>query len=162
MSKRPSTPCIGICSTALGDDVCRGCKRFTEEVIRWNGYSDAERAAVFARLDQLLVQSMQLKFAILDEQRLATQIRYQQIQCQFEKDPYCWLYDLLRQGAGQIQQLSEYGAEVHANWQNHSLLELKELIELDYYERSVNYYRRYILPAEVAIKKNSLESAAIT
>ena len=34
------TPCIGICSTtSLGDKICRGCKRFNFEVIRWNSYS---------------------------------------------------------------------------------------------------------------------------
>ena len=33
------TPCIGVCSTGIGDAVCRGCKRFTHEVIDWNGYS---------------------------------------------------------------------------------------------------------------------------
>lgn len=155
MSQRPRTPCIGICSTALGDSVCRGCKRFAEEVTEWNAYKDEERWAVLKRLDNLLVQSVKLKFTIIDVQRLREQIQFQQIQCSFDKDPYCWLYDLLRQGAGQIQQLSDYGAQVVEEWRGKSLPALKEKIDLDYYERSVNYYRRYILPAESALKSKT-------
>jgi len=160
MSRRPLTPCIGICSTALGDAVCRGCKRFADEVTQWNGYCDDERLAVLKRLDDLLIQSMQLKFLITDADLLKQQIQYQQIQCRFDKDPYCWLYDLLRQGAGQIQKLNSFGAQVVGEWQSFPLPELKEKIEQDYYERSVNYYRRYILPAETAIKNNRIITEA--
>jgi hypothetical protein len=152
MPERPRTPCIGICSTALGDTVCRGCKRFAEEVTQWNAYTDEERWSVLNRLDELLVQSVKLKFTIIDVNRLREQIQFQQIQCNFEKDPYCWFYDLLRQGAGQIKNVSNFGAHILEPWQGLSLPELKEKIDLDYYERSVNYYRRYILPAESALK----------
>ena len=47
------TPCIGICSTTYGDLICRGCKRFAHEVTGWNGYADAQRGAVWRRLNQL-------------------------------------------------------------------------------------------------------------
>ena len=43
MTKSLKTPCIGVCSTVFGDDVCRGCKRFQHEVIQWNSYSDPEK-----------------------------------------------------------------------------------------------------------------------
>ncbi|MEL0305883.1 MAG: DUF1289 domain-containing protein, partial [Halieaceae bacterium] len=39
------TPCIGVCSTGVGDVVCRGCKRFAHEVIDWNGYSPEQKQA---------------------------------------------------------------------------------------------------------------------
>lgn len=55
MSKLKS-PCVGICSTAIGDPVCRGCKRFNHEVVQWNGYTDSEKAIVLDRLQQLLDQ----------------------------------------------------------------------------------------------------------
>ena len=152
---RPQTPCIGICSTALGDEVCRGCKRFAEEVVRWNAYSGEERFAVYKRLDNLLVQSVQIKFLITDAERLQQKIRYQQIEYRFDQDPYCWLYDLLRQGAGQIKQLNDYGARVKPEWRQYTLVDLKEKIDGDYYERSVNYFRRYILPAESALKNSA-------
>ena len=28
-------PCIGVCSTTYGDDICKGCKRFRHEVSSW-------------------------------------------------------------------------------------------------------------------------------
>lgn len=50
------TPCAGRCSTVFGDHVCRGCRRFNHEVIQWNRYSDAEKAAIWSRLDAQLDQ----------------------------------------------------------------------------------------------------------
>lgn len=43
-------PCIGHCSTALGDDVCRGCRRTFEEVTRWPEMTEEERRAVNRRI----------------------------------------------------------------------------------------------------------------
>ena len=37
--KRSSTPCLGICSTTFGDEVCKGCKRFAHEIVGWTKYS---------------------------------------------------------------------------------------------------------------------------
>ena len=42
---RTRTPCVGICSTTYGDDVCRGCKRFIHEVINWNSFKPEEKEA---------------------------------------------------------------------------------------------------------------------
>lgn len=54
MSKpeRPDTPCIAVCSTALGDDVCRGCGRSVQEVAMWVMLGDDEKEAVWQRLEQ--------------------------------------------------------------------------------------------------------------
>ena len=41
--KRSSTPCLGICSTTFGDEVCKGCKRFAHEIVSWTKYSLEER-----------------------------------------------------------------------------------------------------------------------
>ncbi len=32
-SGRPRTPCVGMCSTTYGDLVCRGCRRFSHEIV---------------------------------------------------------------------------------------------------------------------------------
>ena len=50
------TPCAGRCSTVFGDAVCRGCRRFNHEVIKWNTYSAAQQNAVWVRLDAQLDQ----------------------------------------------------------------------------------------------------------
>ena len=44
------TPCIGICSaTALGDEICVGCGRTFDEVIKWNQMPNEEKAEVKQR-----------------------------------------------------------------------------------------------------------------
>ena len=50
------TPCAGRCSTVFGDAVCRGCRRFNHEVIRWNTYTEEQRQAIWIRLDAQLDQ----------------------------------------------------------------------------------------------------------
>ncbi len=48
---RPDSPCAGYCSTSHGDEICKGCGRTFDEVINWIIYDDAEKAAVWARLE---------------------------------------------------------------------------------------------------------------
>lgn len=54
--KAALTPCVGRCSTVFGDSVCRGCRRFSHEVIDWNRYTTAQRDYIWQRLDQQLDQ----------------------------------------------------------------------------------------------------------
>lgn len=49
------SPCIGICSTSLGDEICIGCYRTFDEVCRWNTMTDAEKTAVNLRLRKTVV-----------------------------------------------------------------------------------------------------------
>jgi len=44
------SPCIGHCTTVLGDEVCRSCLRTFEEITRWIEMSDDERRAVNQRI----------------------------------------------------------------------------------------------------------------
>ena len=74
MNKSVKTPCIGVCSTVFGDDVCRGCKRFQHEVIQWNSYSDYEKSSVLNRLEILKTQIMRSKVLISDETLLKEQL----------------------------------------------------------------------------------------
>ncbi|MGQ9425351.1 DUF1289 domain-containing protein [Gilvimarinus sp. F26214L] len=151
MKKRPRTPCIGICSTGIGDDVCRGCKRFAQEVIDWNGYSDEERQAVLDRIGQLLAQTVQSKFELVDKDRLLEQLRFHQVQCNADRPPYCWIFDLLRHGAGNISQVADFGIRVRPEWEHLPLSELKTRIDREFYELSCAYYERYILPGQRAL-----------
>ncbi len=40
----PDTPCIAICSTSQGDDICKGCGRSFDEVQRWPGMTPGRKA----------------------------------------------------------------------------------------------------------------------
>ena len=44
------SPCVGHCTTALGDDVCRSCLRTFDEITRWVEMSEEERRAVNYRI----------------------------------------------------------------------------------------------------------------
>lgn len=46
----PDTPCIAICSTSQGDEVCKGCGRSFDEVQHWTGMSPAEKRGVWRRI----------------------------------------------------------------------------------------------------------------
>jgi len=45
-----ASPCIGVCSTVLGDEICRGCGRSFEEVLNWHQFSDEQKRAINRRL----------------------------------------------------------------------------------------------------------------
>ena len=46
----PDTPCIAICSTSQGDDICKGCGRSFDEVQLWPEMSPAEKRATWRRI----------------------------------------------------------------------------------------------------------------
>ena len=47
---KTNKPCVGICSTTLGDDICRGCGLTAEEVVGWNGYGENRKREIVGRL----------------------------------------------------------------------------------------------------------------
>ena len=49
---QPDTPCIAICSTSQGDDVCKGCGRTFAEVQHWPGMHPTAKRAVWRRITQ--------------------------------------------------------------------------------------------------------------
>jgi hypothetical protein len=46
----PDTPCIAICSTSQGDELCKGCGRTFEEVQHWPAMGPAEKRATWQRI----------------------------------------------------------------------------------------------------------------
>jgi predicted Fe-S protein YdhL (DUF1289 family) len=46
----PDTPCIAICSTSQGDEVCKGCGRSFAEVQYWTEMRPVEKRAVWQRI----------------------------------------------------------------------------------------------------------------
>jgi predicted Fe-S protein YdhL (DUF1289 family) len=46
----PDAPCIAICSTSQGDEICKGCGRNFDEVQHWTVYSPGEKRAVWRRI----------------------------------------------------------------------------------------------------------------
>jgi predicted Fe-S protein YdhL (DUF1289 family) len=48
----PDTPCIAICSTSQGDDVCKGCGRTFSEVQYWTEMRATEKRVTWRRITQ--------------------------------------------------------------------------------------------------------------
>ena len=46
----PDTPCIAICSTSQGDDLCKGCGRTFDEVQLWPEMTPGEKRATWRRI----------------------------------------------------------------------------------------------------------------
>ena len=46
----PDTPCIAICSTSQGDDICKGCGRSFEEVQKWTEMDAVQKRASWRRI----------------------------------------------------------------------------------------------------------------
>lgn len=139
------TPCIGVCSTGIGDSVCRGCKRFCHEVIDWNSYTPAQKQAVDARLSGFLSQCVSNKVRITDPDLLRWQLSVQQVRFVAHHDEYCWVFSLLKAGAGQIHNTRDFGFEVDMRFRDLPLQQLREQIDLEFYTLSEAYYERYIL-----------------
>lgn len=138
------TPCIGVCSTGIGDVVCRGCKRFAHEVIDWNGYSQEQRQLVVDRLDHFLQKIVANIIDIFDEEKLLQQMQYQQIQFNEHLSSSRWVYELLRNGASQIKNTEDFGFRLKPDWQRYSLEQVKQFLEQDFYTLSCAHYERYI------------------
>ena len=154
MSQLPPvrTPCIGVCSTGIGDSVCRGCKRFAHEVIDWNGYTQEQKRIVDGRLAQFLAQCVSNRVRIIDQALLAWQLQTQQLRHNPDHDPHCWVFALLKAGAGQIENPREFGFEVDLRYRDMSLAALREQIDAEYYELSSAHYERYYLAPDLFVE----------
>ena len=89
--QRSSTPCLGICSTTYGDDVCRGCKRFIHEVINWNSYSNDEKEIVNSRLEEFKVTILSHRFKVTDAELLSSKLKEHAINFNDALDPITWI-----------------------------------------------------------------------
>lgn len=143
------TPCIGVCSTGIGDSVCRGCKRFSHEVINWNGYSAEQKKAVDGRLSDFLSQCVRNKLTVTDKALLKWQMEVQQIRYVEQHDEYCWVFSLLKAGAGQISSPQDYGFEVELCYRQIPLSELREQIDYEFYILSEAHYERYMMSPDL-------------
>ena len=143
MVKVLKTPCIGVCSTGIGDSVCRGCKRFAHEVIGWNNYNSNERELIFARLNGFLDTVVQAKIEVRDENILAGFIVRQGIPMTGGESNFAKVFSLLKAGAQQLDTLDVVGCEVRAAYRHLTLVELRDEIDKDFYTLSCAHYERY-------------------
>ena len=140
---RSSTPCIGICSTTFGDDVCKGCKRFSYEITNWGKFSTDERAVVNSRLEQFKITILEEKFIISDNNLFESKMNEFSINFNSSLDPITWVFDLLRASSHEGLDLSEFGIEILPKFSNLSLLELRDLINEEMLQLSEAHYYKF-------------------
>ena len=142
--KRSSTPCLGICSTTFGDEVCKGCKRFSHEIVSWTKYSLEEREIVNDRLEKFKVQILQHRFEIIDQDLFESKLEEKAINFNHSLDPLTWIFDLLRAAGSQsfdiesfgIKKLYQFDPKTIRDEINKELLELSEAHHDRYFKNS--------------------------
>lgn len=137
------TPCIGVCSTGIGDNVCRGCKRFAAEVIHWNGLTRNERVVIYKRLEKLLLPIVESYLVVRDEALLREQMAAYQI----DDDDYIGVgtrvLRVLQAGSTQIDDPALFGlAKLDKAL---DLPQIKGRIDEDFHKISVAHYDRYFV-----------------
>ena len=95
------------------------------------------------------VRDLQSRLRDLDKDLLAWQLQVQQISHAQDHDEYCWVFSLLKAGAGQIDNTRDYGFEVDLPYRQMSLLELRETIDQEFLVLSQAHYDRYIKPPDL-------------
>ena len=142
--KRSSTPCLGICSTTFGDEVCKGCKRFAHEIVNWTKYSLEEREIINDRLEKFKIKILQGRFEIIDPNLLANKLEEKAINFNQSLDPITWIFDLFRAAGSQEFNLNNYGIKSLNYFNpktikdeiNDELLELSEAHHERYFKKS--------------------------
>ena len=140
---RSSTPCIGICSTTFGDDVCKGCKRFSHEITNWGKFSTDERAVVNSRLEQFKIIILEEKFIISDSCLFESKMNEFSINFNSSLDPVTWVFDLLRASSNEDLDLNDFGIEILPQFSELSLLELRDLINQEMLQLSEAHYYKF-------------------
>ena len=142
--KRSSTPCLGICSTTFGDEVCKGCKRFAHEIVSWTKYSPEEREIINLRLEQFKIQILKRRFKIIDADLFASKLDEKAINFNHSLDPLTWIFDLFRAAGSQPINLTDFGIK---NLVSYDAKTIKDEINDELRELSEVHFERYFKEA---------------
>jgi len=140
LKNRSTTPCLGICSTTYGDDVCKGCKRFVHEIINWPKYSMDERAIVNDRLEEFKLLILKERFKVADKDLFALKLKENAINYNNSLDPLTWIFDLLRASGSQNLDLAQFGI---TSLQNFDFKTIKDELNNEMLELSKAHHERY-------------------
>jgi predicted Fe-S protein YdhL (DUF1289 family) len=143
MLTRIKTPCIGVCSTGIGDSVCRGCKRFAHEVIGWNSYSDEERQLIMRRIEGLLSQVVENHIRVIDSAKLAQQMEEQRVRIYPGLNVHCQAFEAIRTFGGQLKDLDWIGCEALPAYRHLPVSDIKRSMDDAFFQLSSAHYERY-------------------
>jgi predicted Fe-S protein YdhL (DUF1289 family) len=134
-----STPCVGICSTTYGDLVCRGCKRFSHEIVAWNVYTENQRDRVWARLHSLRDQAAAVFVAVSDEPMLRDAAQAARIELCASASVLTLGYEVLRRRARDLRSLGDIGM-IACDARCTDPVAARDAIDAEFHVRSVAYF----------------------
>ena len=134
MKQRRPTPCVGICSTTFGDLVCRGCKRFSHEIVDWNSYDDSQKEIIWERLEKIKEQVVGQIVRRKDEKLFECAIEAQKIN---EQQEYQVIYVLLQRLVRHSKQLSFAGLENASPEHEKNEEEIDSLVTLQQIDKEI-------------------------
>ena len=134
MKRRRPTPCVGICSTTFGDLVCRGCKRFSHEIVDWNSYDDSQKEIIWERLEKIKEQVVGQIVRRKDEKLFECAIEAQKIN---EQQEYQVIYVLLQRLVRHSKQLSFAGLENASPEHEKNEEEIDSLVTLQQIDKEI-------------------------
>lgn len=123
MAGRIASPCIGVCSTTVGDSVCRGCQRTSSEIVEWFGMTSTQREQRMKQLDVMREQVAEPFFSVVNTELLNDQLKRHRIRIRDDQPPLSCAVELLRTGRRQMRDLSRYGLVAHRAGSIESLYE---------------------------------------
>ena len=88
--------------------MCRGCKRFSHEIVDWNSYDDAQKETIWERLENFKKQVVGQIVRFKDQYRFQSAIEAQKIK---EPEDYQAVYLLLQRLVRHSKTLSFAGLE---------------------------------------------------
>ena len=140
-----TTPCVGLCSTVYGDQVCRGCKRFSQEIIAWNALTQTQRAAVWQRLRQLLEPLLHERIEVLSVLVLR-QTLLQMSPGLPEDMPVMLLAHRALLRAVDHDALKQMGIRLRPEQEMKPLKQVREELDRQFFAVSEAYFQRHVLP----------------
>ena len=88
--------------------MCRGCKRFSHEIVDWNSYDDAQKETIWERLETFKKQVVGQIVRLKDQDRFQSAIEAQKIK---EPEDYQAVYLLVQRLVRHSKTLSFAGLE---------------------------------------------------
>ncbi len=126
-----------MCSTTYGDLVCRGCKRFSHEIVGWNDYDPDQQERVRSRLVKLHHESVRACVGVYD------QIRWQlTIESMIDAEPTEFAPLVLAVLKNVVRKPTEAGLEPLGLPRDVLSGDVLRSIDREFYIRSTAYYER--------------------
>lgn len=110
------------------------------EVIDWNALTDEQKKTILGRLEAQIKQTMARYVDIVDQTKLKEKLEHHHVKYRPHFHPLCWAHTLLKEGAGKIQHVVNFGLTIKAEYCHLTLIKLIEMIDDDIYALAQKAY----------------------